>query len=74
MLKPTEELVKEVMHNAEIKEGIEDAEIMAAVQDIAMNPSAFKKYKDNKKVVAFYSHMGKLMESKIKQQDTPSKS
>jgi hypothetical protein len=38
---------------------------MAAVNDIAANPQHFKKYKDNKRVQAFYSSMAKVMGQRL---------
>ncbi|CAM6090779.1 unnamed protein product [Calypogeia fissa] len=65
LLKPTEELVNEVMNNSEVKAGLEDPEVMLAVQDIASNPDHIDKYRHHPKVVAFYSRMGKLMSDQI---------
>lgn len=69
MLKPTQELVKDVMENTDVKNGLEDPDIMAAVSDIAGNPGAIDKYKNNKKVLEFYNQLGKLMGDRIKKQD-----
>ena len=69
MLKPTQELVKDVMETTDIKYGLEDPEIMAAVSEIAGNPDAVLKYKHNKKITTFYEHLGKLMKDRIDKQD-----
>lgn len=69
MMKPTQELVKDVMETTDIKNGLEDPEIMAAVAEIAGNPDAMHKYKNDKKVVEFYNQLGKLMRSRIRKQD-----
>ena len=68
-MKPTQELVKDVMETTDIKNGLEDPEIMAAVAEIAGNPDAMHKYKNDKKVVEFYNKLGKLMRSRIRKQD-----
>ncbi|BBN09414.1 hypothetical protein MPTK1_4g19590 [Marchantia polymorpha subsp. ruderalis] len=69
LLKPTQELVSEVLSNKEIQAGLEDPEIMTAVQDIASNPSAMHKYKHHPKIVKFYNSMGKLMGDRIEKQE-----
>lgn len=53
------------MANKEVATGLDDPEIMAAVAEIAKDPSAMRKYANNKKIVAFYSEMGKLMGSRL---------
>ncbi|KAJ7514505.1 hypothetical protein O6H91_23G047300 [Diphasiastrum complanatum] len=68
LLKPTKDLVNTVLENKDIKSGLEDSEIMVAVEAIANNPDAIHKYKHNKKVVGFYSKLGMLMEQKIREQ------
>lgn len=74
MLAPTQELVKDVMETTDMKDGLEDPEIMAAVSDIAGNPDAMLKYKHNKKVPAFYNQLGKLMKDRMEKQDEVAKS
>ncbi len=69
LLQPTQELVKDIFDNGDVKNGLEDPDIMAAVSDIAANPSAIDKYKNNKKVVTFYNQLGKFMGQQIKKQD-----
>jgi hypothetical protein len=69
LLQPTQELVKDIFENDDVKNGLEDPDIMAAVSDIAANPSAIDKYKHNKKVVTFYNQLGKFMGQQIKKQD-----
>eukprot|EP01018_Ginkgo_biloba_P016307 Gb_15403 [translate_table: standard] len=69
LMKPTEELVKDVLNNEVIKNGLEDPEVMFAVQQIASDPDSINKYKNNSKVTHFYSQLGKLMGDKIKEQD-----
>ncbi len=69
LLQPTQELVKDIFENDDVKNGLEDPDIMAAVSDIAANPSAIDKYKNNKKVVTFYNQLGKFMGQQIKKQD-----
>lgn len=69
MLEPTKELVKDVMDNKTIKHGLEDPEVMLAVQEIARNPDSIQKHKNNSKVASFYSQLGKLMSDKIRTQE-----
>lgn len=69
MLEPTQELVKDVMETTDIKNGLEDPEIMAAVSEIAGNPDAMLKYKHNKKVTAFYNQLGILLKDRMNEQD-----
>ena len=69
MLVPTQELVKDVMETTDIKNSLEDPEIMAAVSEIAGNPDALLKYKHNKKITDFYNHLGKLMKDGMDKQD-----
>jgi quinol monooxygenase YgiN len=73
MLEPTKEVVKDVMDNKIIKEGLEDPEVLFAVQEIAANPDAIQKHRHNPKVAAFYSHLGKLMGSKLGLQENKGK-
>lgn len=56
-LKPTPELMKTVTSNQQLLSGFDDPEVMAAVNEVAQNPSSFKKYANNAKVVAFYKEM-----------------
>lgn len=51
--------------------GFDDPEVMAAVSDIAQNPKNALKYKDNKKVAAFYAAMGKFAGSKLENMSGP---
>lgn len=65
-LKPTEETVQEVMQNEEMATAFDDAEIMAAVAEIAQRPELMKtKYARNEKVRKFYmmmmGHMGERL-------------
>lgn len=65
VLKPTPDLLKDVVANKEVATGLEDPEIMAAVAEIAKDPSAMKKYANNRKIIRFYSEMGKLMGDRL---------
>ncbi|KAG1671825.1 hypothetical protein FOA52_000202 [Chlamydomonas sp. UWO 241] len=59
-LKPDEETIKGITSNAELMAAFEDPEVMAAVEAIAKDPKAMSKYKDNRKVGAFYQAMAGL--------------
>jgi hypothetical protein len=65
VLKPTPDLLKDVVANKEVATGLEDPEIMAAVAEIAKDPSAMKKHANNRKIIKFYSEMGKLMGNRL---------
>ncbi|KAI5058292.1 hypothetical protein GOP47_0026462 [Adiantum capillus-veneris] len=69
LLEPTKEIVQDVMDNEVIKSGLEDPVVMAAVQEIAGNADSIHKYRNDPKVVSFYSQLGKLMGDKIQQQE-----
>lgn len=47
----------QIMGNPEVLGMFEDAEVMRAVDEIAKNPSAMKKYANNGKVQRFYRLM-----------------
>lgn len=61
LLKPTQEIMGDIMEKDEIKASLEDPEILSAVQDIASNPEHINKYRHNPKVAAFYNRMGHLL-------------
>lgn len=56
-LKPDEGTVNKVMQNPALLSGFDDPEVMRAVDEIAKDPTAFAKYRNNKKVLAFYQQM-----------------
>ncbi|DBB03761.1 TPA: Hsc70-interacting protein [Trebouxia sp. C0006] len=60
-LMPTEDTVKQIAENKSLLAGFDDPEVMKAVQDVAQNPANIQKYKNNKKVQAFYQQMGTVM-------------
>lgn len=64
-LKPTEDMVQKVMGNPNLVAGFDDPEVMAAVDEIAKNPQALKKYQHNSKVQKFYQEMGMFVGSKL---------
>lgn len=57
-LKPTPETVAKLGSNPDLMAGFNDPEVMAAVEEIKIDPSkGFSKYKNNQKVQAFYRAM-----------------
>ncbi|DBA80563.1 hypothetical protein WJX77_004650 [Trebouxia sp. C0004] len=60
-LMPTEDTIKQIARNENLLAGFDDPEVMRAVQDVAQNPANIQKYKNNKKVQAFYQQMGSVM-------------
>lgn len=60
-LMPTEDTIKQIAGNQSLLAGFDDPEVMRAVQDVAQNPANIQKYKNNKKVQAFYQQMGSVM-------------
>lgn len=66
-LKPNESMLGEVMGNPELLSGFDDAEVMAAVDEVAKNPSAISKYANNPKVRKFYEAMGMFVGNQLEQ-------
>ncbi|CAG9465840.1 unnamed protein product [Pedinophyceae sp. YPF-701] len=64
-MKPTKDMMGQVMSDAKLMAGFDDPEVMAAVQDVASNPGAISKYKDNKKVLEFYQAMAGLVGDRL---------
>eukprot|EP00955_Chlamydomonas_euryale_P020078 213604-Chlamydomonas_euryale.AAC.21 len=56
-LKPTKETIDDLQTKPGLMSSFEDPEVMAAVDEIAKNPSAMAKYQNNQKVKDFYSAM-----------------
>ena len=54
-----------VMTDPRAMAGFEDPEVMAAVNEISKDPTAMKKYKDNKKVAEFYQSMALVMGNRL---------
>jgi len=64
-LKPTPDMMGKIQQNPDLLTGFEDPEVMAAVNDVAQNPQHMAKYRNNKKVQAFYAAMAGLMGQKL---------
>ena len=64
-LKPTEDMMSDVMQKPELLNGFDDPEVMAAVGEIAKDPSAMKKYANNPKVRKFYEAMGMFVGNQL---------
>ena len=73
-LKPTEEMMADVMQKPELISGFDDPEVMKAVGEIAKDPSAVKKYANNAKVRKFYEAMGMFVGNQLekKAEEPPS--
>ncbi|GAX75486.1 hypothetical protein CEUSTIGMA_g2929.t1 [Chlamydomonas eustigma] len=56
-LKPTPTMINQLSKNPALMAAFEDPEVMAAVDEVAKDPSKMMKYKDNKKVLEFYKSM-----------------
>lgn len=66
-LKPTPDMINTLTQNPELLSGFDDPEVMAAVNEVAQNPQAMKKYAGNPKVVKFYAAMGQFLGSKLEE-------
>eukprot|EP00192_Tetraselmis_astigmatica_P019436 CAMPEP_0117651850 /NCGR_PEP_ID=MMETSP0804-20121206/2312_1 /TAXON_ID=1074897 /ORGANISM="Tetraselmis astigmatica, Strain CCMP880" /LENGTH=210 /DNA_ID=CAMNT_0005457855 /DNA_START=163 /DNA_END=795 /DNA_ORIENTATION=+ len=66
-LKPTEGTMKDVMANPDLLAGFDDPEVMAAVNEVAKDPSAMKKHTANPKVRKFYEAMGMFVGNQLEQ-------
>ena len=64
-LKPTEDMMSDVMQKPELLNGFDDPEVMAAVGEIAKDPMAMKKYANNPKVRKFYEAMGMFVGNQL---------
>ena len=66
-MKPTPDMMQNVMKDADLMSGFDDPEVMQAVGDIAKDPKNINKYKNNPKVMAFYQNMAKTMANRFDQ-------
>lgn len=57
----------QVTGNPTLSALFDDPEVTKAVEDVAKNPGNFSKYKNNAKVVQFYSLMGQVCGEKLQQ-------
>jgi len=64
-LKPTPDMISKVAQDPALLAGFDDPEVMAAVNEIAKDPAALKKYQNNAKVLAFYKAMAGVMGEKL---------
>ena len=64
-LKPDKDTVDEVMKNQSLMSGFDDPEVMKAVDEIAKNPQAMRKYQNNPKVLAFYQQMAGMVGQRL---------
>lgn len=67
-LKPTPDTLAAVQKDPLLASAFSDPDVMAAVSDIASNPSKFQTYKNNPKIVKFYEAFGKLLGEKLQNQ------
>ena len=56
-MKPTPDMMQQVMGNEALMSGFDDPEVMQAVAEIAKDPAVIKKYRGNVKVMQFYQSM-----------------
>eukprot|EP00899_Mesostigma_viride_P005782 jgi/Mesvir1/15204/Mv06438-RA.1 len=73
VMKPTPDLMAQVASDRSVMEGFDDPEVMAAVNEVAKNPAAMARYKDNPKVVKFYTNMCRLMGDRLQSHDSAKK-
>ena len=66
-MKPTADMMQNVMQNQDLMKGFDNPEVMQAVNDIAKNPENIKKYKNNPQVMAFYQSMAGTMAKRFEQ-------
>lgn len=64
-LKPTQETLASVMQDPVLLAGFDDPEVMAAVNEIAKDPGAMRKYAGNPKVRKFYEAMGTFVGNQL---------
>lgn len=64
-LSPTKETVENIQKDPFLAQAFSDPEIMKAVGDVASNPRAYEKHRNNKKVVKFYEAFGKIIGQKL---------
>ena len=64
---PTPDMIGSIQGNSELSALFEDAEVMAAVGEVARDSSAIAKHQRNPKVMRFYSLMGSLMGDRLTQ-------
>ncbi|QDZ26102.1 hypothetical protein HOP50_20g86690 [Chloropicon primus] len=66
-MKPTADMMQNVMQNPDLMKGFDNPEVMQAVNDIAKNPENIKKYQNNPQVMAFYQSMAGTMAKRFEQ-------
>ena len=64
---PTPDMIGSIQGNSELSALFEDAQVMAAVGEVARDSSAIAKHQRNPKVMRFYSLMGSLMGDRLTQ-------
>ena len=64
-MKPTPDMMQGVLKNPDLMKGFDDPEVMAAVSEIAADPSKMAKHKGNAKVMAFYQSMAGAMAARF---------
>lgn len=70
-LRPTRESVERVQQNVTLAAGFDDPDVMAAVNDIARDPSAAARHMKNPKVQQFYSQMAKFADATLQSVELP---
>ena len=65
-MRPTPEMVNSIQGNSGLMDGFDDPEVMAAVAEVAKDPSAIAKYRNKPKVMHFYQNMASMMADKMK--------
>lgn len=52
---------------SQLLQGFDDPEVMKAVNEVAQDPNAFKKYQNNPKVLAFYQQMAGFVGERLEE-------
>ncbi|GBF99209.1 hypothetical protein Rsub_12468 [Raphidocelis subcapitata] len=66
-LAPTRGMLDSIQADPVLRTGFEDPEVMAAVAQIAADPTAISKYKGNARVLEFYAAMGALVGGRLEE-------
>lgn len=66
-LAPTPETLTKVVADPLLAAGFDDPEVMAAVAEVAADPSKIAKHQGNAKIMRFYAAMGQLVGSRLEQ-------
>ncbi|KAI8466977.1 MAG: hypothetical protein J3K34DRAFT_524130 [Monoraphidium minutum] len=66
-LAPTQGMISQIASDPVLAAGFDDPEVMAAVAEVAADPSALRKHQGNAKVMRFYASMGQLVGGRLEE-------